>query len=136
MASSEVGKTADAGYQIGVRRTLPCSEEAIWGLLLAPEGMAIWLGGPIALAEGVRYSLADGTTGEVRVYTPWSHFRITWQPVGWAQPSLIQVRVIPTKSGTALSFHQERLRDGKARAEMKTRWEGVIDALTEKLRAG
>jgi hypothetical protein len=114
---NEVGKTADVGYQIGVSRTLPFSEEAIWGLLLSPEGQAVWLGGPIEL------------------YKPWSHFRLTWQPPGWTRPSLIQVRVIPAKTGTTLSFHQEHLRDGAARSEMKARWEGVIDELTKQLKA-
>ena len=59
---NEVGKTADVGYQIGVSRTLPFSEEAIWGLLLSPEGQATWLGGPITVEEGARYSLADGAS--------------------------------------------------------------------------
>lgn len=133
---SEVGKTADVGYQIGVSRTLPCSEEAIWGLLLSAEGQAIWLGGPIEVEEGARYTLADGASGEVRVYKPWSHLRLTWQPPGWARPSLIQLRVIPAKTGTTLSFHQEHLRDGAARAEMKGRWERVIEELLGKLPAG
>src|SRR4051794_15255348 len=105
-APDEVGKTGDVGYQIGGRRTIPFSEEAIWGLLLSPEGLATWLGGPIEVEEGARYTLADGAVGEVRVYKPWSHIRLTWQPPGWARPSLIQVRVIPAKSGTTLSFHQ------------------------------
>ena len=133
MGGSEVGRTAEVGYQIGVRRTLPFSEEAIWGLLLSPEGIAVWLGGPIEMAQGTRYTLADGTSGEVRVYTPWSHCRVSWQSPGWARPSLIQVRVIPAKSGTTLSFHQEHLRDAAARTEMKARWEAVIGALEAKL---
>jgi uncharacterized protein YndB with AHSA1/START domain len=133
---SEVGKTADAGYQIGVSRTIPFAEEAVWGLLLSPEGQAVWLGGPIEVEQGAKYSLADGARGEVRVYTPWSHIRLTWQPPGWARPSLIQVRVIPAKTGTTLSFHQEHLRDGAARSQMKARWERVIEELTEKLKAG
>ena len=130
---SEVGKTADVGYQIGVSRTLPYSEEAIWALLLAPEGMAVWLGGPIEMEEGARYTLADGASGEVRVHKPWSHVRLTWQPPGWEWASLIQVRVIPAKRGTTLSFHQEHLRDGTARAAMKERWEGVIEELARRL---
>jgi uncharacterized protein YndB with AHSA1/START domain len=135
-APDEVGKTADVGYQIGVSRTIPFSKEAIWGLLLSPEGLATWIGGPIEVEEGARYTLTEGTVGEVRVYKPWSHLRLTWQPPGWARPSLIQVRVIPAKSGTTLSFHQEHLKDGAARTEMKGRWERVIEALTGKLKEG
>jgi uncharacterized protein YndB with AHSA1/START domain len=132
-AAKEVGKTDDVGYQIGVSRTLPYSEEALWGLLLSSEGMATWLGGPIAIEQGARYTLADGGTGEVRVYKPWSHLRLTWQPPGWHRPSLIQIRVIPTKTGTTLSFHQEHLQDSNVRTEMKQHWEQVIAELAAKL---
>jgi uncharacterized protein YndB with AHSA1/START domain len=135
-ARNEVGKTADVGYQIGVSRTFPYSEEAIWGLLLSPEGLATWLGGPIAIEEGARYTLADGASGEVRVYKPWSHIRLTWQPPGWARASLIQIRVIPAKPGTTLSFHQEHLRDATARTAMKARWEQVIAELAGTLKEG
>lgn len=124
-----VGKTADAGYQIGVRRTLPCGEEALWSLLLSPAGQAIWLGGAIELDAGARYTLDDGTTGQVNVYKPWSHLRLTWQPQGWARPSTVQVRVMAARRGTTLSFHQEYLANGDARSAMKAHWEGVIERL-------
>jgi uncharacterized protein YndB with AHSA1/START domain len=128
-----VGKTADVGYQIGVRRTLPCGEEALWSLVLSPEGQAIWLGGAIELADGARYALDNGTTGQVRVYKPWSHIRLTWQPQGWARPSTVQVRVTAASSGTTLSFHQEHLADSAARSAMKAHWERVIEQLAAKL---
>ena len=130
LMGNEVGLTADVGgYQIGVSRTVPVGEEALWGALLSPEGMALWLGGPIELEGGATFALADGTVGEVRVYTPWSHIRLTWQPRGWARASTIQVRVAAAKAGTRIGFHQEQLRDATARATMKARWEGVIAGL-------
>lgn len=124
-----VGRTADAGWQVGVRRTLPFSEQRIWALLLSPEGMDEWLGGPATLEEGAAYTLANGTSGEIRVYKPWSHVRLTWQPEGWARPSTLQVRVIPAKTGTTLSFHQEQLRGETERTAMKAHWERVIGRL-------
>ncbi len=124
-----VGKTAAVGYQIGVRRTLPCGEEALWSLLLSPEGQTIWLGGAIELEDGARYTLDNGTTGQVKVYKPWSHIRLTWQPHGWARPSTVQVRVAAASRGTTLSFHQDQLADGAARSAMKAHWEGVIEQL-------
>lgn len=124
-----VGKTADVGYQIGVRRTLVCGEEELWSLLLSPVGMTAWLGGAIELEDGYRYALDNGTTGQVRVYKPWSHIRLTWKPQGWARPSTIQVRVNAANRGTILSFHQEQLADVAARVAMKTHWEEVIARL-------
>ena len=128
-----VGKTTDVGYQIGVRRTLPCGEEALWSLILSPEGQTIWVGGAIELEDGARYALDNGTIGQVRVYKPWSHIRLTWQPQGWARPSTVQVRVIAASGGTTLSFHQDQLADGDARSAMKEHWEGVIAQLAAKL---
>ncbi len=124
-----VGQTTSVGFQIGVRRTLPCTEEALWQLLTSEEGLTIWLGGPIPLQQRTPYTLVDGTSGELRVFRPRSHLRLTWQPRGWAAPATVQVRVLPAKSGATLSIHQEWLPDGAARIAMKAHWEGVITRL-------
>jgi uncharacterized protein YndB with AHSA1/START domain len=126
----EAGRTLDAGYQIGVRRTLPVSEEHLWALLLSPAGLDAWLGGVADLEPGSRFAFADGTRGEIRVNRPWSHLRLTWQPPAWEAPSILQVRVLAARSGATLSFHQDHLRGPTERAEMKARWEGVIERLT------
>lgn len=130
----EVGKTADAGYQIGVRRTLPFSEQEVWHALLSPDGLATWLGGAKQLAEGTPYLLDNGTAGEVRVYKPGSHIRLTWQPKDWASPSALQIRVIPAANGTTISFHQDRLGSVAERNTMKAHWEEVILRLEKMLR--
>lgn len=128
-----VGRTADAGWQIGVRRTLPFPEERIWAVLLAPEGLQAWLGGPAEIEAGTPYTLENGTSGRIGVYKPWSHIRLTWQPQGWARPSTLQVRVTPAKTGTTVSFHQEQLRGEAERNAMKAHWERVIGRLAELL---
>lgn len=125
----QVGETASVGFEIGVRRTLPCADEALWRLLTSDEGLAIWLGGSIALQQGATYILPDGTAGEVRVFRPGSHLRLTWQPRGWAGPALIQLRVLPAKTGATLAIHQEHLADSATRRAMKTHWENVIARL-------
>jgi uncharacterized protein YndB with AHSA1/START domain len=125
----ETGRTLDAGYQIGVRRTLPVPEERLWALLLSPEGLGVWLGGVTDLEPGARFVFADGTRGEIRVNRPWSHLRLTWQLPTWEAPSIVQARVLAARSGATLSFHQDHLRGPAERAEMKARWEGVIERL-------
>lgn len=124
-----VGRTASVGFEIGVRRTLSCAEEALWHLLTSEEGLTTWLGGPIPLHRGTPYTLTDGTTGELRVFRPGSHLRLTWQPPGWAAPATVQVRVLPAKRGATLSIHQEGLPDGATRIAMKAHWEDVIARL-------
>ena len=41
---SPTGLTRDAGWQIGVSRTLPVDLATAWERLLAPAGLALWLG--------------------------------------------------------------------------------------------
>jgi uncharacterized protein YndB with AHSA1/START domain len=129
----DVGKTADAGYQIGVRRTLAAPEERVWAVLLSPEGLRIWLGGVAVLEAGASFAFPDGTCGQIRVYKPWSHLRLTWHHPTLQSPSVVQVRVIPARTGTTLSFHQEQLAGPSVRAEMKAHWEEVVRRLAEML---
>ena len=102
-----VGLTKDVGYQIGVRRTVSIPLAEAWDLVISPTGTALWLGEipNLILEEGARYRQADGSVGEVRVFKPGSHVRITWHPPGWPRPSTIQVRVLPKgerKSGWSI----------------------------------
>lgn len=126
-----VGLTRDTGYQIGVRRTLPIPLEAAWETVISPAGLAVWLGEPDSpLRKGAQYRLADGTQGEVRVFKPGSHIRLTWQPEGWTRASTIQVRVIPTSGDrTVIAFHQEHLPDSAAREDRRAHFRAALDAL-------
>ena len=128
-----IGETKDAGWQVGLRRTVPHDADAVWALLLAPEGQRVWLGGVADLEPGRPFAFEDGTRGEVRVHRPGSHVRLTWQPPELDEPSVVQVRVLPAKRGATLSFHQERLAGPQERAAMRERWERVAEALASRL---
>lgn len=130
-ATGTAGLTRDAGWQIGVRRTIPVSPEAIWDVLLSDEGRAVWLGAGAELPNrlGVAYRATDGTTGDVRSYAPRRLIRLTWWPVGWDAPSTLQIRIQPAARGTILSVHQEHLANAERRSEMRDRWVTVIDRL-------
>jgi uncharacterized protein YndB with AHSA1/START domain len=126
------GETADTGFQVGVQRTVPLAPEDAWRLLTSPEGVRAWLGGEAAprWEKGARYTLGDGSAGEVRVLKPGSHLRITWQPGGWPRASTIQVRVIPASGGrSVLSFHQEHLPGPDEREERRAFFEAAAEAL-------
>ncbi|MFN2128846.1 MAG: hypothetical protein ACK2TU_13385, partial [Anaerolineales bacterium] len=73
--------------------------------------------------------LTDGSYGTIRVYTPGSHLRITWQPRGWARPSTIQVRVIHKGNRSIIAFHQEHLPGATERAERRQHFIRALDAL-------
>jgi uncharacterized protein YndB with AHSA1/START domain len=126
-----VGLTKDAGYQIGVRRTLPIHHEDAWRVLTSPVGLQMWLDAVSKLnfTEGARFELSDGSRGEIRVFSPNSHLRITWQPQGWSRASTIQLRVIPRGYKTVVAFHQEHLPGLKERAERREHYKAAPDNL-------
>lgn len=126
-----LGQTSDGAFQVGVQRTLPLAHDAAWRLVTSPEGVRAWLGDApgLALEKGAAYETKDGAAGEVRVAKPGSHLRITRRPPGWAKPSTIQVRVMPSGERTVLSFHEERLPGAAERNARRRHYEAAMDAL-------
>jgi uncharacterized protein YndB with AHSA1/START domain len=126
-----VGLTKSVGYQVGARRTLPVRLEKAWQLVLLPEAVDLWLGPAerIELKPRVKYQLADGTAGEVRVFHPGSHLRITRQPTGWLRSSTIQVRVVPRGERTTVAFHEEHLPDATERERRRAQYHRALDGL-------
>lgn len=133
-----VGQTADAGFQVGVQRTLQAPVGAVWELLTArPQ---LWLGGGAPLPEkGRRYAVtAQGVhpaaDGEIRVVTPERRLRLTWRPEGWDAPATLQLTLTERRPGaTTLGVHLEKLPDGDAREAMREHWRRVMDGLTAAL---
>jgi uncharacterized protein YndB with AHSA1/START domain len=130
------GETADTGFQIGVRRTVPISAEEAWRLVTSPEAVQLWLGdaGDLALEKGAPYTTAEGESGEVRAVSG-SHLRLTRQPPGGARGSTIQVRAMPSGSKAVLSFHEEHLPDADAREARRRHFESVLDQLQQRIAA-
>ncbi len=100
-----VGKTKDAGWEIGVSRTVPLTLEEAWARI---EDPASWLG-----------EEAD----DVRSSHPHDRIRVGWQG------TIVQVTVRSAKTGTTVTFHQERLADAEQRERQRTHWAGVLDRL-------
>lgn len=130
---SPVGKTKDVGYEIGVRRTFDLTPDRAWELITSPDGLAAWLGEGAALIpeKGADYQTTDGARGQVTVFKPGSHLRLTWQPGGWPRPSTIQVRVIAGPRKATISFHQEHLPGPHERIAMRDRWDAALGRLAE-----
>ena len=129
--SKIIGQTKTVGYQVGVRRMFPISQEEAWKLVTSQDGLNVWLGESmfIILEPGQNYITKLGS-GEIRVVKPLQQLRLTWQKVGWEKASTVQVRIIPGASNkTTISFHQEKLSDQNVREEMKKYWEKVLKEL-------
>ncbi|TGV29739.1 SRPBCC domain-containing protein [Mesorhizobium sp. M00.F.Ca.ET.186.01.1.1] len=127
-----VGQTAAAGFQIGVRRTLPVEAEPIWLFLTSPEGTKLWLGDlpPLSLAAEAAFESQQGISGQFKIVKPYQQLRLRWKKSDWEKFSTLQIRLISAKDGkTTVSFHQENLADADMREQMKEHWESVIEQL-------
>lgn len=130
-----VGLTRDAGWQIGVQRSIPAPVGDVWDFLTSPDGLDLWLG-PGArptLETGSPYRTADGTEGRVRSVRPGDRLRVSWRPADWDHDSIVQVAVAPNVTGTAVRFHQERLSGPDERSEMRAHWTRVLGTLAHAL---
>ncbi|WP_181768574.1 SRPBCC family protein [Streptomyces albidus (ex Kaewkla and Franco 2022)] len=129
------GLTKDAGWQIGVSRTLPFPGEQVWRFLTAPEGLALWLGGEARIEprRGAPYTLGDGTTGEVRGHQEGSRLRLTHRPPGAERETTVQFTVTSRGGSCVLVFHQERLAGAAEREDRRRHWLSVMDAVAEAL---
>lgn len=135
---SPVGKTKTQGWEIGVRRTFTISPEHAWVILMSDAGLRAWLGTGLnaQFAKGNSFTTAEGIHGEIRSYSEGSLIRMRYQPKDWSFPSTLQVRVTPTKTGTAISFHHELLQSAEQREQMRQHWESVIAHLGRVIEAG
>ena len=134
--TGEVGRTRDAGWEIGVSKTIDCPVEHVWDFITSPEGIAIWLGeGVTVLSEpGAGYETASGVRGETRSVRELDRVRLTWRPAGWSHDTTLQLAVRPAGAGRAmLRIHQERLADAGERERQRQHWQAVINALAAAL---
>jgi uncharacterized protein YndB with AHSA1/START domain len=133
---SEVGRTKDAGWQIGVTKTITRPTEAVWDFLTSPAGVAIWLGEGVAIRPepGAGYETAAGIRGETRSFRALDRIRLTWQPRDWPHETTLQLAVRATGPGkTMLRVHQERLTDAAERERQREHWQGVLAELVAAL---
>ena len=126
-----VGKTKDAGWEIGVSRTFPCTVEHAWSVVTG-DGLGLWLGAHSLPGErGEPYETADGVRGELRSLRPLDRVRLTWQPPSWSHDSTVQVAVSRSPSGkTVVRFHQERMAGPEEREAQRAHWSAALDRLT------
>jgi uncharacterized protein YndB with AHSA1/START domain len=124
-----VGLTKDAGWEIGVSRTLARPAAEVWDLLTSARGSALWLGPGLEwpAARGTAYELDDGTVGEVRSFRPLERLRLTWQPPDWDHGSTVQIAIVDNGDRTRVTFHQERLADAAERERQRAHWSAAMD---------
>ena len=129
-APDATGLTKDAGWELGVRQTVPAPLPAVWEFLVG-EGLPLWLGELDALPteKGATFATADGVRGTIRALTPGSKLRISWRPDDWPHDTILQVTVKEAATGTTIGFHHEQLADRDERKMMLGHWKNVVAAI-------
>jgi uncharacterized protein YndB with AHSA1/START domain len=134
--SREAGHTRDAGWQIGVSKTVDHSVADAWSFITSPAGIAIWLGdGVTALpSRGEGYEATDGVRGETRGFRERDRVRLTWRPPDWARETTPPLTVRSAPGGRAMPrVHQERLADATERERQRRHWQEVVNAIVAAL---
>ena len=129
--SRVLGETADAGFEIGVQKTLPISTPEAWKLLTSPEGINIWLGNTnnLELRTGFQYQTSDGISGEIRSLKTGERIRLTRKSDGITKSSTFQISLIPSGNKTSVRIHHEKLSGETDREQMGNHWRAVLESL-------
>ena len=130
-----VGKTKEAGWQIGVSITVPIPVGDVWDWLVSPEGLATWLGAGVAFdgEKGENYETDAGTRGELRSFRPLDRIRLTWQPLDWDHDTTVQIALDDKVDRARFVFHQERLADAEERTRQRDHWKAVSEQVKRSL---
>ena len=126
-----LGETADAGFEIGMQKTVPREPREVWKLLISPEGVIIWLGTVenIELKKGYRYQTTDGTSGEIRSLKDGEKIRLTRKTAGGENSSTFQISLAPAGKKTSVRIHHEKLANEAEREQMGNHWRQVLKEL-------
>jgi uncharacterized protein YndB with AHSA1/START domain len=133
-----VGKTKDAGWQIGVSVTVPIRAADVWDWLVSPEGIAVWLGTGVSFEgeKGEAFETEEGTRGALRSFRPLDRVRLTWQPLDWDHDTTVQIALDDKGDRTRIVFHQERLADAEERVRQRDHWKAVSEQAKQSLAQG
>jgi uncharacterized protein YndB with AHSA1/START domain len=124
-----LGETADAGFQLGVQRTVAVNPREAWELVASRPELWLGEGAAVKFEPGARFD-SPAASGEIRVVKPGQRLRMAWQPLGWPAPATLQLTFTESGAGkTAIGVHLERLPDAAAREEMRGRFREALDRI-------
>lgn len=122
------GRTADGGYQAGVRRSFAVGSEVAWAAWGEGAGLMRWVGTfPRPLKEGDAVTLEDGTRVKVLRLVPPRQLRLRLEREEWPRARTVQLRLLPSVHGVTVALHAEGLPDAGARDETLARWTHVLE---------
>lgn len=122
-------------YQLNVKRTINLPLKRVWDFLFSKKGLVIWLGTweLDKWETGITFTTNNGIKGIVRVFSPYSHIRLSWQPADWDYATILQLRLVATGDNTILLIHQDKLNDQAQLTKMERYWTNVLEELINSL---
>ncbi|KKO89223.1 hypothetical protein AAW12_24235 [Sphingobacterium sp. Ag1] len=111
-----IGLTKDAGWQFGIRKTVPTNIERLWEVFFSDRGLGYW-------TEGVDQNFST--------FKEYSHIRTKWKHKNFEENAHLQIRFIPSKNKdkTTISIHVDHLKNESQREVSKKYWSVVIENL-------
>ena len=118
--TNKTGLTKDAGWQVGIRKTMPSSLDNIWNAFFSEEGSKLW---------------DNGVNTNFSTFKPHSHIRTKWKHQSFKESANLQIRFIPSVNNdkTTIAIHVDQLENEDQREEAKKYWSKIIDALASLL---
>lgn len=132
-----IGKTKNAGWQVGIRKTIPLTSDQLWNFITGNQGMQIIIGDTISATNSYNQDRISEKEIQYKITTivQNSHLRMQWRLPDWKEYSILQIRVYSTGQNKAvLAIHQEKLVNGNTRAVMKKYWQEKIDNIVKAIR--
>lgn len=129
-----VGKTQDAGWQVGVSTTVPHGPPAVWEFMTG-AGLPLWLGADRLGDVGSSWRGRDAS-GEVRSLTEHVRVRLTHRRDHEAHETTVQIGLRPAKRGTTIVFHQERLTGPEDREDARAHWKAIAAKVSAAMQQG
>ncbi len=127
------GLTKDAGWQVGVRATVPVDAGTAWAYLVG-AGLPLWLGETTLPSQtNAVYETDDGVRGRLISRTEGTRLRLSWRPDDWPHDTTLQLSLRVAATGTTIALHHERLADRDERRMMLGHWKTVIAELEKAL---
>jgi uncharacterized protein YndB with AHSA1/START domain len=114
----KIGLTKDAGWQFGIRKTLPAPKETVWNFLFSEAGIYLWL---------------KGANKEFSTLKTSSHIRTKWKLETWTNEATLQMRLISIADKTIIAFHIDKMLDENQREEARKYWNKVLNKIVQKL---
>ncbi|EWS80307.1 hypothetical protein [Brachybacterium phenoliresistens] len=127
--SRPTGLTLNAGWELGVRRTVPAAPEELWQRLLS-DWLPAWLavdsipqmvGAPLRRGEQIRGRVVGCHVGR--------RVRLRWHPPQLDHETVFQVTLLEAPGGCTIAIHQERLLGSAERQALLERWTRELEEL-------